>query len=81
MAAANKRVELLSNELFAAALVTNTDFLSARTRAALALDRILERDPELARLSQILSALHQARDAYATAGARREADASVFASA
>jgi len=67
----NERIELLADELLIAALTTTSDLVGARSRATLALDRILERDPELRRLSQILSALFQARDAYAAGSADR----------
>jgi predicted secreted protein len=85
MTSRNERIELLAEELLTAALAATSDIVAARTRAALALDRILERDPRLARLSEILSALYQARDACAAsrAGAARgqQAEANLFASA
>ncbi|MES1156518.1 MAG: hypothetical protein ABUL73_01950 [Alphaproteobacteria bacterium] len=71
MASRSERIELLSDELLMAALTTTDDLVGARTRAAVALERILERDPELARLGQILSALYQASDAYASSNAGR----------
>lgn len=69
MTSRNERIELLSEELLTAALATTSDLATARTRAARALDRILERDPGLARLSWILSSLHQAREACVATGA------------
>jgi predicted secreted protein len=65
MTSRSERIELLSEELLTAALAATTDLATARTRAARALDRILERDPGLARLGEILSALHRAADACA----------------
>jgi len=80
MASRKERIELLSDELLTVALNTTSDVVGARMRATRALERILERDPELARLGQILSALYQASDAYSASGAwRRETPA--FASA
>jgi predicted secreted protein len=81
MTSRNERIELLSEELLTAALVVTNDLATARTRAARALDRILERDPNLARLSWILSSLHQAREACVTTSAawRRQTEAAAFA--
>lgn len=58
-----ERIELLADELLVAAMATTADPTIARARANRALDRILERDPALARLSWILAALDQAREA------------------
>lgn len=81
MTSRNERIELLWEELLTAALAATTDLATARTRAARALDRILERDPSLARLSWILSSLHQAREACVATGAAwsRQSEAHAFA--
>lgn len=64
------RIEFLSKELFEAAMTQAPSAGEARSRAHVALNRILNRDPELDRLWEIVSALRFERDARANTPAR-----------
>ena len=81
MTSRNERIELLAEELLTAALAATSDLAIARTRATRALDRILERDPVLARLNWILSELHQARETCVASRATWSRQAEAFAHA